>query len=359
MQKANDPMILPLLLAITFPALLGQAHAGESAKKPASPEERAIAFLVREVPRWSRENRCFSCHNNGDAARALYHASRLGFAVPPKALEDTSQWLARPQEWDRNDGKAAVSDKGLARIQFAAALVEGFGAQRIQDRQALAHAAQLVADLQDKDGSWNVDANNNLGSPATYGAFWATHLAHRVLKTADKNRYKTSVARAEASMLHTPVTSVPDAAAVLLTLSDSQSEQANARKVACLDLIRRAQTASGGWGPYLKSAPEPFDTAVAILSLVRQTKGPDVKQQIEAGRAYLISCQLADGRWPETTRPSGAESYAQRISTTAWALLALLETRGKVANRHGSKLDSRRGQAPAIPSVCVAAQCNP
>jgi hypothetical protein len=39
---------------------------------------------------------------------------------------------------------------------------------------------------------------------------------------------------------------------------------------------------------------------------------------------YLIDQQQADGSWAETTRPSGGESYAQRISTTAWALLALL-----------------------------------
>jgi hypothetical protein len=337
-------MIVPFLLVITFwlPAFMGGEPAGQPAKKPASPEERAIAFLAREVPRWSRENRCFSCHNNGDAARALYHASRLSFAVPPKALVDTSHWLARPHEWDRNDGKAGVSDKGLARIQFAAALVEGFGARRTQDRQALARAAQLVAELQDKDGSWKVDANNNLGSPATYGACLATHLACGILKTADQDRYKTSIARAEAWVLHTPVKSVLDAAAVLLTWSDSKSEQANARKVACLDFMRTAQAASGGWGPYLKSAPEPFDTAVAVLSLIQQTERPGVKHQVEAGRAYLISCQLADGSWPETTRPSGAESYAQRISTTAWATLALLETRGKEANRHGSEFDTRR-----------------
>ena len=42
------------------------------------PEARAVAFLSREVPRWSRENHCYSCHNNGDAARALYQASRTG-----------------------------------------------------------------------------------------------------------------------------------------------------------------------------------------------------------------------------------------------------------------------------------------
>jgi hypothetical protein len=48
---------------------------------------------------------------------------------------------------------------------------------------------------------------------------------------------------------------------------------------------------------------------------------------IQRGRAYLLSSQQGDGSWPETTRPRGAESYAQRLSTTGWATLALLATR--------------------------------
>jgi hypothetical protein len=48
---------------------------------------------------------------------------------------------------------------------------------------------------------------------------------------------------------------------------------------------------------------------------------------IDRGRAYLLESQLADGSWPETTRPAGAESYAHRVSTTAWATMALLATR--------------------------------
>jgi hypothetical protein len=45
------------------------------------------------------------------------------------------------------------------------------------------------------------------------------------------------------------------------------------------------------------------------------------------GRAYLIRAQLPAGGWPETTRPSGFQSYAQHISTSGWATLALLKTR--------------------------------
>ena len=85
-----------------------------------SPLERAVAYLTAEVPRWRAENGCFSCHNNGDGARALYQAG-----VPPTsaALRETTAWLGNPPLWDSNRGDPAVSDKKLARIQFGAALL--------------------------------------------------------------------------------------------------------------------------------------------------------------------------------------------------------------------------------------------
>src|SRR5262249_11570927 len=118
-----------------------------------TPEGRALEFLSREVPRWSPENKCFSCHNNGDGARALYTAVRLSFAVPRETLADTSAWLAKPQGWDKNGGDGPYNDKKLARIQFAATLVTALESGLVKDRAALKQAAELVAIYQEKDGS--------------------------------------------------------------------------------------------------------------------------------------------------------------------------------------------------------------
>ena len=52
----------------------------------------------------------------------------------------------------------------------------------------------------------------------------------------------------------------------------------------------------------------------------------DLDAALRRGRAFLLDEQLEDGSWPETTRPPGQQSYAQYISTTGWATLALLET---------------------------------
>src|SRR5258705_6390490 len=87
---------------------------------------RAIEYLVGEVPRWAAENHCFSCHNNGDGARVLYVASRLGYPVPDSALAGTAKWLLEPGKWDNNGGNPGFGDKKLARIQFAAALSEAY-----------------------------------------------------------------------------------------------------------------------------------------------------------------------------------------------------------------------------------------
>ena len=66
------------------------------------PEQKAVSYMVSEVPRWPMENHCFSCHNNGDGARALYLAYRLKYPVSAEALEGTSNWLQKPTEWGKS-----------------------------------------------------------------------------------------------------------------------------------------------------------------------------------------------------------------------------------------------------------------
>ena len=94
-----------------------------------------------------------------------------------------------------------------------------------------------------------------------------------------------------------------------------------------MKLIRAAQTSDGGWGPYADTPPEAFDTAVVLLALSRLPHEPGVDDLIQRGRGFLTAQQNLDGSWPATTRPSGGDSYAQLMSTTGWATLALLETR--------------------------------
>jgi hypothetical protein len=294
-----------------------------------TPERRALDFLAREVPRWSADNKCFSCHNNGDAARALLVASRQSHPIPAQALTDTIRWLAQPERWDKNGGNEAASDKVLARIQFAAALGEALESRLLKDRKPLELAAESLVSDQGKDGAWKLDAASSIGSPATYGTCLATHMARHTLLRADPRRFRDAIARADRWFRKVHVVNVLDAAAVVLALESSDDAEARAQRKVSLELIRKGENKDGGWGPYVNSSPEPFDTALVMLALVPLKDQEDYRSRLQNGRKYLLATQRADGSWPETTRPAGAESYAQRLSTTGWATLALLATQAK------------------------------
>ncbi|HLJ94718.1 MAG TPA: hypothetical protein VKU02_16140 [Gemmataceae bacterium] len=315
-------------LLTPFAAVLASLMTDPGGGDRVKAEDRALAYLAREVPHWKRENKCYSCHNNGDAARALYAGVRFSYPVPPQSLEDTSRWLEQPEQWDHNGGAGPFSDKKLATIQFAAALVDALDTDLVKDRLSLRRAADRIVEHQEKDGSWQVGLPGTLGSPATYGACLATFQARRVLQAAGgAKHFRTAIAQADQWLRKVAVNNVLDAAAVLLALEGSPDSAAHAQRQHCLRLIRKGESEKGGWGPYVNSAPEPFDTAIVLLALGRLHREEAIEALIQRGRAYLVSVQQRDGSWQETTRPPGAESYAQRLSTTGWATLALLQTR--------------------------------
>ncbi|HKQ73305.1 MAG TPA: hypothetical protein VJ810_06230 [Blastocatellia bacterium] len=317
-------LILAALTAIVC------ANGDRSRSTNADAEARAVRFLIREVPAWSKDNGCFSCHNNGDAARALYAASRRGYRVPAVVLADTTEWVKQPSRWDENKGDPGFSDKRLADIQFAASLLAAYETGRVKDRKPLENAARKLAASQGADGSWEIDAGSALGSPATYGAPLATYMALRTLKKAALSETRNAVDRASAWLNQASPNNVLTTAVLLLASSSgsNQTDQSGRLKQdQCLKLLRAAQTSDGGWGPYADAPPEAFDTAVVLLALSRFRRESGVNDLIRRGRGFLTAQQNLDGSWPATTRPSGGDSYAQLVSTTGWVTLALMETR--------------------------------
>jgi hypothetical protein len=315
------------LVALAFIVTLAWANDTSRHRPVEAAESKAIEFLTREVPAWSKDNGCFSCHNNGDAARALYAATRRGYRIAPQALADTTLWVSQPARWEQNKGDAAFSDKRLADIQFAASLVAAFESGYVTNRRALQEAAKKIVEGQGVDGAWQIDLGNTLGSPATYGTPLATYMALSVLKKSGSPEAADAIRRAERWMREASPENVLTAATLLLMSKAGEGESNLAKQERCLDLIRRAQTRDGGWGPYADSPPECFDTAIVLLSLAQARDRSGVIDLIRRGRNFLAAQQNPDGSWPETTRPSRGESYAQRLSTTGWATLALLETR--------------------------------
>jgi hypothetical protein len=327
MFRHSFAVLIGLLLA-------GFAAMASSGAQAPSPESRAVAYLVKEVPRWKAEHPCYSCHNNGDATRALLAARQRGHDIG-SALDDTLAFLNDPARWDQNKTQGGDDDKPLARLHFASALAASEAAAP-KPSAALVAAARIIEADQKQDGSWTLDASQSLGSPTTYGTALATASARSTLIAAGREPDDFAVAQIDRWMRTVEVANVIDAAAVVLGLGISEDVMGDKQRRQCLAILREGQSKDGGWGPFVSAAPQVFDTAVAVLALTQLLVEPrlarstyrveELKDAIARGRVWLVAQQRSDGSWPETTRPANQESYAQRISTTGWALLALLAT---------------------------------
>lgn len=293
---------------------------------------RGVAYLTKEVPKWKAEHPCYSCHNNGDATRALLTASAKGYDTG-SSLDDTLTFLKQPAKWDQNKASDGFDDKQLARVQFASALAlaERHGKAASTD---VDQAAKLLVADQKADGSWTLDQSQSIASPATYGTILATWSARTTLISSGMQPDHFTIVAADRWIRGLTPENVIDASATVLALELASDVMAENLRRTCLQIIRQGQSPDGGWGPYVTAKPQVFDTAIAVLALslldveprlARSTYRPEeLKEAIAKGKAYLVKQQRADGSWPETTRPADQASYAQRISTTAWAMLALL-----------------------------------
>lgn len=323
-------------LLVTLTVLAAAASARSSAQAPPDvpvATRRAVSYLVAEVPRWRREHPCYSCHNNGDGARALIEASRRNL-VDLQRVDDAIGWLRSPERWALNSEDGGVKDLPLSRIQFAAAL-QALASAGAAEQGALDRAAALVVADQRPDGSWPISATSNVGTPTGYGTPLATAVAMRLLAGSRTEAAGSARTRAGLWLRALEPQAVLEASAVLLGVGAASDEPAAAVRRKALDILRRGQAPDGGWGPYTTTPSEPFDTAVAMIALLTlrdnvSLAGPVLtpagwRSALDRGRAYLLAQQNDDGSWPETTRPALQDSYSQRVSTTAWALIALLD----------------------------------
>jgi Prenyltransferase and squalene oxidase repeat len=328
--------VVRAILALSFTALVSTIVVSAQPSRPPDSHDaaikRGVAFLTKEVPKWHAEHPCYSCHNNGDATRALIVASMRGYDIG-SAVDDTVDFLRVPSRWDQNKAPGGYDDRTLARIQFGSALAIAARAGRAPD-STLVDAAKIIASDQQGDGSWTLDASKSLASPTTYGMLLATASARATLIASGREPDDFTIVQTDRFFRGVQVENVIDAAAVVLGLDVAEDVMAETLRAKCLGILREGQAPGGGWGPFVTAPAQVFDTAMAVLALnlmesdtrlARKVYRPEeLREAITRGRDYLVSQQKPDGSWPETTRPAGQESYAQRISTTGWAMLALL-----------------------------------
>src|SRR5262249_37666344 len=145
---------------------------------------------------------------------------------------------------------------------FTATLETAVATRWIVDRTILSAAAQRLALDQDPEGFWPFEGEDDRSSPAAYGRALATFLARPALAAADPNSFRDAVRRADIWLSRQQIESVTDASIRLLYGANQTQSRASAGRTQSIELLLRAQSRDGGWGPLASSPPEPFDTAL-------------------------------------------------------------------------------------------------
>jgi hypothetical protein len=245
------------------------------------------------------------------------------------ALDSTLVFLNDPAAWSTNAGHRNT-DKPLARLVFAGALAAA-GVKDTKPSPALVAVAKILEADQKADGSWPVEE----AGAVTFGPTLATALARSTLIAAGREPDHFAVAQIDRWLRTVEATSVHDAAGIVLGLGGELDVMSTKQRSACLEIIRAAEAPNGGWGYQPGGSPQVFETAVVMLALREMARDQRVaksaygeenlQRALSAGRRFLQGSQSADGSWPAGPGP-GKPNLARQVSTTAWALLALVET---------------------------------
>lgn len=310
--------------------------AQESRPSVESALRRGLRYLESQIPLWHEEHGCASCHHDGDATRALLEVHALHdseLAIGEEVLAAMLERLREPEHESQSAESSPYEDPVLADLQFSAALATACATGAIEERAPLVRAAVRLGEHVAEDGRYLVVPERVTGAPVTWGNTLATVMTERVLRLADTPDLRPLADRCRHALLAARPERSLDAAALLLRFADPAADEAEegAECVAhCTQLLAASAASSGGFGPFVRSPAEVFDTAVVLLALeaVRRSGAQDEKSlalaaRIEPAIDWMIRQQEPDGSFVETTRPSGGVSLAQRVSTTAWALTAL------------------------------------
>jgi hypothetical protein len=240
-----------------------------------------------------------------------------------EVLANSLDWLAQPKKWGENHGDPQASDQALAELQFGGSLLAAQKQFTERFREPLSQLAKQLAKRQGADGKLDLASADGLASPITLGPILLTGMARDVF-ASQGDSFRDQTRRANAWLKSFKPRNTLEGASLLISLGLGEEEKL--ARVAARKIVIESAHDGGGFGPYASAPAEVFDTALAVISLSRDEEASRHRELVEKGKKQLVLWQLEEGSWEETTRPSGGVSYAHRVSTTAWAVEALLES---------------------------------
>jgi N-acyl-D-amino-acid deacylase len=313
--------------------------------------EKGLKRIETGISNYPRHRQCFSCHHQAMAVFSLTKAQERGFAVDTPLLEKQITFSLRSfrnkQQIAKGQGVGGDSTSVVYVLHTLAAV------QHPRDETTAALVQYLLV-RQRKDGAWPIPAFGD--RPPTMGSlFTNTGLAMFALKQYGpgkedagaeelQKRIDTAFTKARDWLLANKPVSTEDKVFHLYGLVDGDVD---AKEIeAAREGLLKDQGADGSWAQLVNKSGDAYATATALVALRRA--GLAVSHETyQKGVKYLLDSQKEDGAWIVQTRSKplqpffdngdpGGKSQFISFAATNWAVLALLETMPRVAQRDQS-----------------------
>ncbi len=176
--------------------LLCTTSASSSTPVSDSAMRRAFNYLLDESSNWSGENNCFSCHNNGDAVRALLAYQQEPHTFAGSSWRKLLKWFDQPGEWLKSPSDEFGESPILTFIQFGTArLAAQSGGLMAKNRVIESAIQEELLKSQSPEGYWKVEPEGHIGSPGTYGNALASFQAISILGTKQGKKFEADLER--------------------------------------------------------------------------------------------------------------------------------------------------------------------
>ena len=297
--------------------------------------ERALPFIQTEGVDWIEQRNCVSCHQVPFMIWSLNSAADHGFGVDSDQLKRWSDWST---DW-RHFSASEPDDEESASVEETLAKNGDVMYQLILGRREtdagappwVEQAFTSLAQTQQEDGSWKAGGQlpfQKRPKPETtdVSTMWT-------LLTLASNRpadvWRPRLEAAAPILERTKQAESAEWFAVKLLLEAELGWTENAEETQ--QNLLAHQRPDGGWGWLLDEESDALATGIVLYTLGRRGLSGDDPSVAQA-QQFLLRTQAEDGSWPVRGTKKAKKDSVEETSTywgTCWAVIGLLETRGR------------------------------
>ncbi|HMD72408.1 MAG TPA: OmpA family protein [Steroidobacteraceae bacterium] len=324
--------------------------------------QRGIEWLQPAAVEWQRNNQCFGCHVQAQAAMGLAVATHNGYLVSQAAVHELTDYMRMLQDADGGEsGMLLVDNQSVMTAQPA-----GKGSHTLADQPVMAtlfaamsfaYLDQVTENKRDptllKFADWLAAKQLPTGevipdldeAPICQGSFMTTANAALAFMQAFAEsgdvRYQAAGVKAVDFIAAGKPATTQDEVFSILALAHFGSPQQQALVNALVARLKAEQGSAGGWTE-TSASPGPNAFATGQVLYAFKESGVDTRSaEFMRGVKYLLRTQEDTGAWPVQNSATGRPS---EFAPTMWAVIGLAGSYGEVEDPTAESLKSQLDQ---------------